>query len=260
MHGKYRFAALGLVLMLAFCTPGIAQRLPLEATPVHYQLTLTPDFVRNKYTGDEVIRVRILKPTSSITLNALEIEFEQANITSDHETMNATVAPDSSREMATLKVSKVLQPGPAEIHIRFKGILNDKLRGFYRAHENGRKYATTQFEPTDARRAFPCFDEPALKATFEVTLVVASGLGAYSNSKVVSEAELDDGRREVTFARTMKMSTYLVAFIVGEFVQTKTVDVGGIPLAVVCRPDQVHLTGFALDVGAFSLRFFGEYF
>src|SRR5579871_6155924 len=103
--------------MLAFCTPGIAQRLPLEATPVHYQLTLTPDFVRNKYTGDEVIQVRVLKPTSSITLNALEIEFEQASITSNHQTMSAKVVTDPEREMATLKAPKVVPPGPAEIHI-----------------------------------------------------------------------------------------------------------------------------------------------
>src|SRR5579883_2779177 len=257
---KIPFCSFGTRPHAAFLTPGIAQRLPLEATPVHYQLTLTPDFVRNKYTGDEVIRVRILKPTSSITLNALEIEFEQANITSDHETMNATVAPDSSREMATLKVSKVLQPGPAEIHIRFKGILNDKLRGFYRAHENGRKYAITQFEPTDARRAFPCFDEPALKATFDVTLIIPKGDMGISNSPVISDTPgPGPDQHTVHFATSPKMSSYLVAMIVGDF-KCLQGEADGIPIRVCAPPNQVKLGHFALESAEHILPFYEHYF
>jgi aminopeptidase N len=260
MHGKYRFAALGLVLMLVFCTPGIAQRLPLEATPIHYQLTLTPDFAHNKYTGDEVIRVRILKPTSSITLNALEIEFEQASITSNHQTMSAKVVTDPEREMATLKAPKVVPPGPAEIHIRFKGILNNKLRGFYRAQESGLKYAITQFEPTDARRAFPCFDEPALKATFDITLIIPKGDMGISNSPVISDTPgLGPDQHIVRFATSAKMSSYLVALIVGDFKCLRG-EADGIPIRVCAPPNQVQLGHFALESAEHILPFYEHYF
>ena len=120
--------------------------------------------------------------------------------------------------------------------------------------------ATTQMESTDARRAFPCFDEPEFKATFEVTLIVDEGLNAYSNSPVAEEIPEPDGRRQVHFAPTMVMSTYLVAFIVGPLEHTDPVDVGGVPLRVVHPPGKGHLTAFALDVGAHALRFFTDYF
>src|ERR1039458_5707835 len=122
------------------------------------------------------------------------------------------------------------------------------------------RIATPQFESTDARRAFPCFDEPAFKATYEVTLVVPAGLSAYSNSPVAKDTPLDDGRREVSFTPTMKMSTYLVAFVIGPFESTPAVNVDGVPLAVVYPPGKGPLADFALESGAFSLRFFSEYF
>ena len=151
------------------------------------------------------------------------------------------------------------------LSVGFRGTLNDQLRGFYRStftDDAGATHtiATTQFESTDARRAFPCFDEPAFKATYTVTLVVPAGLSAYSNSPVAFETPLPDGRREVSFAPTMKMSTYLVAFVIGPFEQTRAIDVDGVPLAVVYPPGKGHLTDFALEIGAFSLRFFSDYF
>ena len=111
-------------------------------------------------------------------------------------------------------------PGPATLHLAFTGILNDKLHGFYRStftDDAGVEHviATTQMESTDARRAFPCWDEPELKATFEITLVVDDALAAYSNGPVVEETPEAGGKRRVRFAPTMVMSTYLVAFIVG---------------------------------------------
>ena len=116
-------------------------------------------------------------------------------------------------------------------------------------------------ESTDARRAFPCWDEPELKATFEVTLVVDDGLAAYSNGPVVEEtARGRTGKRRVRFAPTMVMSTYLVAFVVGPLEATEPVDVDGVPLRIVHPPGKGHLTAFALDVGAHALRFFTDYF
>ncbi len=155
--------------------------------------------------------------------------------------------------------------GPATLHLAFTGILNDKLRGFYRStftDDAGVEHviATTQMESTDARRAFPCFDEPEFKATFEITLVVDDHLGAYSNSPVAEEIAEPGGAKRVHFAPTMVMSTYLVAFVVGPLEHTDPVDVDGVPLRVVHPLGKGHLTAFALEVGAHALRFFTGYF
>ena len=147
---------------------------------------------------------------------------------------------------------------------RFTGTLNDKLRGFYRStftDEAGESHtiATTQFESVDARRAFPCWDEPDRKATFEITLLIDRAAEAFSNSPIVESERVGDKRR-VRFSPTMKMSTYLVALVVGNLETTETVDVDGVPLRVVFTPGKRALADFALAIGEFSLRFFTEYF
>src|SRR6185503_20717030 len=125
---------------------------------------------------------------------------------------------DTEKQQATLTVPAGLQAGPAAIHINFTGILNDKLRGFYLAKTKLRNYAITQFESTDARRAFPSFDEPALKATFDIVLTVDQGDTAISNGKIISDTPGPaEGKHTLKFSQTAKMSTYLVAMAVGDF-------------------------------------------
>src|SRR5262249_43716283 len=149
----------------------------------------------------------------------------------------ATASLDADAERATLALPETLAPGTATVHLRFRGTLNDKLRGFYRStftDETGteRVLAATQMESTDARRAFPCWDEPDFKAVYAVTLVVANGLLAISNGAEVSRSTTDDGRVAVRFADTIPMSSYLVAFVVGPLDVTDPVDVDGTPLRV----------------------------
>src|ERR1700733_9129907 len=166
----------------------IAQRLPGSAVPDNYKLTFTPDFTKDNFAGDEIIQVHVLKATSEIILNAAEIEFHEASITGLGTTQTAKVNLDKANETATLVVDHEIRPGPATVHIRYSGILNDQLRGFYLGKDaDGRKYAMTQFESTDARRAFPSFDEPAYKATFDITLIADKGLTAIANTKVISD-------------------------------------------------------------------------
>jgi aminopeptidase N len=256
---KRIFLLAGLFVCLgSVCT---AQRLPELAVPDNYRLTFAPDFTKNNFTGDETIQVRVLKPTSEIVLNAVEIDFDAVTITSGSAIQKAQVALDKDKEMATLSVGNAIQPGPATIRIRYTGILNDQLRGFYLGKDtDGRKYAATQFEATDARRAFPSFDEPAYKATFDVTVTADQGMTVISNTKVVSDAPgPGDGKHTVRFATTPKMSSYLVAMVVGNFEYIEG-SADGIPIRVYSSPGKKELGTFALDAAENIMRYYNHYF
>jgi puromycin-sensitive aminopeptidase len=146
----------------------------------------------------------------------------------------------------------------------FCGTLNDKLRGFYRSTYKDERGAThsmaaTQFEATDARRAFPCWDEPDFKAVFATTLVIDPTLTAVSNTKIAAET-LAGGKKVVRFADTIKMSTYLVAFIVGRIEPTEPVMVGQTPIRLWAVPGKGHLARFGQDIASASLSFFESYY
>ena len=241
-------------------------RLPRTIVPARYELTLEPDLPGAVFSGSVAISVDVVEPTDTVVLNAIELEIDEAWVLlANGRRLDAGVSLDEPAERASLTIGETLPIGPASVHIRFRGILNDKLHGFYRStftDDQGveRVLATTQMEATDARRAFPCWDEPDFKAVFAVTLVVADDLLAVSNAAEASREPLDDGRVAVTFADTMVMSTYLVAFVVGPLEATEPVDVDGTPLRVIHPPGKGHLTAFALEIGAFSLRYFTDWF
>jgi puromycin-sensitive aminopeptidase len=247
-----------------------AYRLPTSVRPHAYRLVLRPDLAAATFSGDVEIDLTVERPTASITLNAAElditfVELNDADPDGGYALAPAAIDLDPDEERATFSFPEPIEPGPATLHLAFTGILNDKLHGFYRStftDDAGAEHviATTQMESTDARRAFPCWDEPELKATFEVTLVVDDAMAAYSNSSVVEESPEPGGLRRVRFAPTMVMSTYLVAFIVGPLVATDPVEVNGVPLRIVHPPGKEHLTPFALTVGAHALDFFTDYF
>ena len=196
----------------------MAQRLPEVAAPENYKLTFTPNLEKATFDGDEAISVRVLKPTSEITLNAVDIDFHDVTVINGGTTQKAKVTLQKDREMVVLAVEKPLSVGPATVHITYAGILNSEMRGLYLGKDDqGRKYAASQFEATDARRAFPSFDEPDYKATFDVTAVADNGLVAISNSKALSDKPGPGEKHTVRFATTPKMSSYLAALVVGNF-------------------------------------------
>jgi puromycin-sensitive aminopeptidase len=245
--------------------PDAAFRLPRTVEPRTYRLTIAPDLAAATFTGTVEIDLTVHEPVTEIVCNAAELALAEVSVEGPGGTrLDATVELDEAAERATFRLSDPLGAGEATLRCTFDGVLNDKLRGFYRStftDQSGttRTVATTQMESTDARRAFPCWDEPDRKAVFEVTLVVDEGLAAFSNSPVADEA-VEGGTRRVRFAPTMKMSTYLVAFVVGPLEATDPVDVEGVPVRVVHAPGKGNLAPFALEVAAHALRFFTDYF
>ena len=238
----------------------IAQRLPESARPENYKLTFTPDLESAKFEGDETITVRVLKSTSEITLNAVDIDFHEVSVTSGGATQTAKVTPDKEREMVLLSVEKALPAGPASIHITYTGILNSEMRGLYLGKDDqGRKYAATQFESTDARRAFPSFDEPDYKATFDITAIADKGQVAISNYKVVSDTPGPGDKHTVKFATTAKMSSYLAALIVGNFEYVEG-SADGIPIRVYSTPGKKEMGKFALEASQQIVAYFDKYF
>jgi len=172
----------------------------------------------------------------------------------------AVVTLDAEKEQATFTFAQPLPAGPVVLQIAYTGIMNDKLRGFYLSKTKLRSYGVTQFEATDARRAFPSFDEPALKATFDVTLVVDAGDTAFSNMEMVEDTPgPEPGKHTIRFATTPKMSTYLVAWLVGDFQCTKG-KAEGVAIRACATPDKVELTQFAVEAAKWDLKYYDQYF
>src|SRR5580693_1450304 len=240
-------------------------RLPRTIEPEIYHIEIEPDIATATFSGTVRIDAVVHDTADEIVLNAAELAISDVEVlTADGMTVLCSVRFNDELEQVTFQPTDLLPPGPCTISCRFSGTLNDKLRGFYRSTYTGpdgetQTMATTQFESVDARRGFPCFDEPDRKAVFEITLIVEPDLDAISNSPVLEIDQVGDKQR-IRFAPTMKMSTYLVAVVVGKLEMTETVDVDGVPLRVVCTPGKSHLGRFALEVGAYALRFFTDYF
>ncbi|MCJ1394766.1 Aminopeptidase 2 mitochondrial [Xylographa bjoerkii] len=247
--------------------------LPTNVKPLHYDVTLEPDFEKFTFEGKVVIDLDVKEETTSISLNALDIKIHSTTITSEgtHITSSPEVSFNEAKQTLTLSFDKAIAAGSkAQLTHTFSGSLNDKMAGFYRSsyeHPDGTTHwmATTQMEATDARRALPCFDEPALKATYTVTLIADKGLTCISNMDVASEKEVESkisgGKKNaVTFNKTPLMSTYLLAFIVGElkYIESNSFRV---PVRVYATPDKdIEHGRFSLELAAKTLEFYEKTF
>ena len=240
-------------------------RLPRTAMPSRYDVRLEPDLTTLTFRGQETVALEVTEPVSELVLNAIELAIDSASLENDRgETIRATPTMDDTTERCRLALASPAARGRWRLRLAFRGTLNDKLRGFYRSVYKdpsgvSRTMAATQFEATDARRAFPCWDEPSFKAVFAVTLVIDPSLTAVSNTAIVAET-LENGRKVVRFADSIVMSTYLVAFVVGELEATEPVTVGRTPLKVWCVPGKRRLAAFGQTIGAASLAFFEDYY
>ncbi len=245
---------------------GEAQRLPGGIRPTRYVLCLEPDIEAATFSGSETVHLQVDHPSREIVCNAADLNITHAGLVAPSgEVVACSVEHEEATERLRIIPEGDLHPGAWQLSLRWTAKLNDKLRGFYRSEfvdQDGNRsaLATTQFEATDARRAFPCWDEPDAKAVFEVTLVAPNGCDAVSNSSEVSRRLLEDARTEIRFAETIKMSTYLLAFIVGPIRRSPSISVAGVEISVVHVPGKEGLGDFALQAAAHALEFFGEWF
>ncbi len=239
-------------------------RLPSHLTPTSYEIELKPDLHNFTFWGIEKINLNILKETKTITLHSKEIEIETASILIKGEKTFGKISYNEKNETVTFSFKNLIPKGKTKITIIFKGILNDKMRGFYRSkykvNDKEMHMATTQFEATDARRAFPCFDEPAQKAVFHVSLIVPKDKVAISNTLPVSVREHEAGFQIIKFAPTPIMSTYLLAFIVGDFEYLESKTKNGVRVRVYTTPGKKEQAKFALDCAVKTLEFYEKYF
>ena len=232
-----------------------------DVHPINYRIHLEPDLRTFEFSGNTDILLETARPVNEITLNAVRLAFWECKVQLDGEFADCPFYVDTLKEEVRVCLPKEMT-GRILLRIRYRGELNDRMAGFYRSRygaEGAAKYAAvTQFEESDARRAFPCFDHPAKKATFDVEMVVDENLVAISNGPVAEEEDLDDGRKAVTFQQTPKMSTYLLFFGAGEFDFIE--DTGEIPIRVATMPGMTKHARFGLEFGRKALEFCEAYY
>src|SRR5439155_3033257 len=196
-------------------SPLIEGRLPMAVVPQRYELLLTVEPARGEFSGSVAFHVQVREPVRAITLHALELIVPHAEVEAGGARLPARVSVDPDSETLTLALDREVPAGRGVLRLDFAGRLNRQMKGLYEATAGAERYAFTQFEPTDARRAFPCFDEPARKAVFRITVAAPEGYLVLSNMDVASErVDAASGRKTVTFAETPPMSTYLAALAV----------------------------------------------
>jgi aminopeptidase N len=195
-----------------------AARLSRAVTPEQYRIVITPRLQFGTFLGDEIITVRVTEPVREITLHAADLDIERVHVRDGERRQRAKFELDPATTTMTIRLRKELVPGAAEIRISYRGPLRDDLRGLYVSRSAKDEFLFTQLQPVDARRFFPCFDEPDLKAQFDLTVVVKDGDVAISNTKMVSSLPGPTrGTRRIRFGTTPPMSTYMLALAVGPF-------------------------------------------
>jgi aminopeptidase N len=244
--------------MLSFTHGGLDMN---DINPVNYRIHLEPDLRTMKFSGSSEILVEALTPVKEITLNAVELAFWACKVCVEEEFVECPFYRDTRKGEMRVYLPKEIA-GRIILKIAYVGEINDRMVGFYRSRYGARgeeKYcAVTQFEESDARRAFPCFDHPSKKATFDIEMVIEEGLTAISNGPIAKEERLGDGRRQVTFQQTPKMSTYLVFLGVGEFEFIE--EVRKVLVRVGTMPGMTRHARFALEFGRKALEFCEDYY
>jgi puromycin-sensitive aminopeptidase len=240
-------------------------RLSKDVVPVQYTITLAPDLEAHVFSGTETIDIQVKKNTKRITIHSKDLELFDVSVKQGKVSQQVIkITYDEKHESATLVFAQAIAVGKIKLTLSFRGILNDLMRGFYKSryHADGKEHfmATTQFEANDARRCIPCFDEPAMKASFQVSLVIPNSKEAISNMLPTAVAEHSAGYKIVSFEKTPIMSTYLLAFLVGDFEYIEKTTKKGVKVRIITTPGKKTQGKFALDVTLKCLEYYEEYF
>ncbi|GME79497.1 unnamed protein product [Ambrosiozyma monospora] len=260
------------------------QALPANVKPIHYDLTIDPNLTTFKFDGVVIIDLKVKKTSDFITLHTLDLElFDVKLLTSSkfpasdqhHDAVSdsgdSSIRPISSNynkedQTTTFQFEKdtLIKDETVKLYAKFIGELNDKLVGFYRASyevDGEKKYlATTQMQPTHCRRVFPCFDEPKLKATFDISLILDSNLTGISNMDVKEEVSLKPSREKISFNTTPLMSTYIVAFVVGDLEYIESTSFRDVPVRLYTTRGLVERGRHSVEVCAKYLKYFEDLF
>jgi tricorn protease interacting factor F2/3 len=229
--------------------------------PLHYKIHLEPNIESFAFQGTTVIEIKAEKSVGQIILNASDLSLQSCKVKKGEKYSECTFSFDSKSEEITINLPEEMG-GIIELTVDYVGKINDLMVGFYRSkyeHSGQAKYiAVTQFEEREARRAFPCFDHPSKKATFDVEFVIDENLKGIANTPIIEEKKLGNGKKLVRFERTPKMSTYLLFFGVGEFEFIE--DSSARPVVrVVTTPGKIQYRNFGLQMARKSLKFGEEY-
>lgn len=261
LSGSSAFAATAPVVQ----TPTPTQ-LPRTVKPSHYAIAIAPNAAEANFTGQVTISIDVLKPTSSITLNAHKLAFHSVELIS--ESSKASVKPGSTKineetQTATFTFDRPLAAGNYRLAIAYSGVINSQANGlFYVDYDTDTKHQRalyTQFENSDARRFVPSWDEPNYKATFDLQATVPGDQMVVSNMPVISATDLHDGRRIVKFGTSPKMSTYLLFFGLGDFERT-TAHVDGTEVGVITQRGSLSQAAFSLASSTQILHEYNDYF
>jgi aminopeptidase N len=241
-------------------------QLPRGVVPSHYDIALTPDAASGRFTARAVITVSVGKATSSITLNAADLSFNSVTAApaAGGAAQTAKVSVDARAQTASFAFDKPLAPGLYRLALDYSGVIGTQAVGLFSLDYPGpdgkqQRALYTQFENSDARRMIPSWDEPGYKATFTLEATIPAGQMAVSNMPAASTTTLPDGRQKVSFAKSPKMSTYLLFFALGDF-ERATAKVEGTELGVVTRRGAIDQARFALDSSKDILREYNDYF
>ncbi len=240
-------------------TPG---RLPKTVIPTHYVIDLKPDLTTRAVSGSEVVDIKVLAPTDRLVLNALDMVLRSASLEGEAGQV-ATITLQPKAETATLAFPHALAPGPHKLRIAFTGRINSFGRGLFAVDYptgHGRKrMIATELEPADARRVFPCWDEPAFKASFEPTVTVPRNFLALSNMPIAHEEPVGGASKRVSFAATPRMSSYLFVLVAGDL-ERLTGDANGVTVGVVTVAGKREQGRYALASAIDLLRYYNDYF
>jgi len=253
--------------------------LPKDVVPLHYQLRLLPDYADWTFRGTVAITLRVDQPTDTVQLNAVGLDIDAARVQAagaadESALQSSSIQLDAAAEVLTVRFDAALPAGETVLHLSYRGRIGADMKGLYRSQywNQGVQHTilVTQFEATDARRCLPCFDEPARKATFALTLVLPPDMQALSNTPLVAstllaEAECPErpdtkGWQCATFDTTPRMSSYLLAFAIGRFESVQTSTGTGTIVRLLTPLGKISEADFSLDFGRRALEFYEDYF